>query len=274
MDNQPPKHRPRKRFGQHFLHDQSVIANIVAAIAIRDNDLVVEIGPGTGALTRVLLQATDTLHAIEIDRDLIALLANEFDSERLVIHQGDALKFDVASLAQTGRRLRVVGNLPYNISTPLLFHLLRSRDAISDMHFMLQLEVVNRLAAAAGDKDYGRLSVMAQLHCQVQPLLLVPASAFRPPPKVESAVVRLTPHAQLPIPREQVATFRQIVAAAFSQRRKTLRNALKTLLSEEQIKMANVDPSHRSGTLSLADYIALCDVYVRHNSPLSPPAAS
>jgi 16S rRNA (adenine1518-N6/adenine1519-N6)-dimethyltransferase len=263
------QHRARKRFGQHFLHDQSVIARIVSAIAVQPNDRVVEIGPGTGALTRVLLEVTDELHVIEIDRDLVEYLSKEFDDERLVIHQGDALKFDITSLASTDKRLRVVGNLPYNISTPLLFHLLESRDAITDMHFMLQLEVVNRLAASPGDSDYGRLSVMVQLHCQVQPLLQVPAGAFSPPPKVESAVVRLTPHATLPVPNDELPVLRQIVAAAFSQRRKTLRNALKTLMSVEQIEMANIDPAQRPGTLSVNDYVALCGTFQRKETPSS-----
>ena len=257
------EHRARKRFGQHFLHDRSVIARIVAAINVRAGDRVVEIGPGKGALTRALLEVTDTLHAIELDRDLVEHLAREFDPARLTVHQGDALSFNVADLAEPETRLRVVGNLPYNISTPLMFHLLRSREVITDMHFMLQLEVVNRLAATADDADYGRLSVMAQLHCQVQPLMRVGAGAFTPPPKVESAVVRLIPRAQLPLPAQHMPAFTQIVAAAFSQRRKTLRNALKELMSTTQIEAAEIDPGRRPGTLSVDEYIALCAIHQR-----------
>jgi len=257
------EHRPRKRFGQHFLHDQAVIGRIVAAINVQEGDRLVEIGPGKGALTRELLAVTELLHAIELDRDLAKHLTEKFDAKRLVIHQSDALSFDITSLAEPGSRLRVVGNLPYNISTPLMFHLLRSRDVIADMHFMLQLEVVNRLAAAPDHADYGRLSVMTQLHCQVQPLMRVGAGAFKPPPKVESALVRLVPKTQLAVPEQQLPAFTQIVAAAFSQRRKTLRNALKKLLSGTQIEAAGIDPDQRPGTLSVPDYVALCAIYVR-----------
>jgi len=256
-------HRPRKRFGQHFLHDHSVIARIVAAINVQADDRIVEIGPGKGALTRALLEVTDIMHAIELDRDLVRHLADSFDPTRLLVHQGDALSFDVATLAAPRTRLRIVGNLPYNISTPLMFHLLQSRDVIADMHFMLQLEVVNRLAAAPDNADYGRLSVMAQLHCQVQPLMWVGAGAFTPPPKVESALVRLIPRAQLPLPVQHIPAFTRIVAGAFSQRRKTLRNALRNLLSSAQIEAAGIDPAQRPATLGVDDYIALCAIYER-----------
>ena len=262
------EHRPRKRFGQHFLHDRSVIAQIVAAIDVRKSDRIVEIGPGKGALTRALLAVTDTMHAIELDRDLVAYLTREFDTTRLLVHQGDALAFDVATLVEPGTRLRVVGNLPYNISTPLMFHLLQSRQIITDMHFMLQLEVVNRLAAAPNEGDYGRLSVMAQLQCRVEPLMRVAAGAFTPPPKVESAIVRLTPRTELPLPAQHMRAFTQLVAAAFSQRRKTLRNALKELMSSSQIENAEIDPGRRPGTLSVNDYIALCRVYQRDEDVL------
>ena len=263
MNTERFEHRPRKRFGQHFLHDRSTIARIIAAINVLQGDRIVEIGPGRGALTRPLLEVTDILHAIELDRDLVKRLEAEFDSTRLVIHEGDALAFDVASLAVPGTRLRVVGNQPYNISTPLMFHLLQSRDEIADMHFMLQLEVVNRLAAAPGGKDYGRLSVMTQVHCQVEPLMRVGAEAFTPPPRVESAVVRLTPRKELPLPVQSLPEFTAIVAAAFSQRRKTLRNALKNVLSTSQIEAAEIDPGRRPGTLSVNDFIALCAIRER-----------
>jgi 16S rRNA (adenine1518-N6/adenine1519-N6)-dimethyltransferase len=255
------QHRPRKRFGQHFLHDRSVIAQIVATIGVRAGDCVIEIGPGKGALTRALLEVTDTMHAIELDKDLVAYLAREFDETRLVVHQGDALAFDVVKLAEPGARLRVVGNLPYNISTPLMFHLLKSREQISDMHFMLQLEVVNRLAAQPSTSDYGRLSVMTQLQCHVEALMRVGAGAFTPPPKVESAIVRLTPRETPLLPPQHTTAFTQLVAAAFSQRRKTLRNALKNLMSASQIETAEIDPSRRPGTLSVDEYIALCSVH-------------
>jgi 16S rRNA (adenine1518-N6/adenine1519-N6)-dimethyltransferase len=251
------EHQPRKRFGQHFLHDDSVIERIVDAINVQASDRIVEIGPGKGALTRALLKVTDSLHAIELDRDLVDYLAAEFDPARLIIHQGDALTFDIATLAAPDKRLRVVGNLPYNISTPLMFHLLKQQNLLTDMHFMLQLEVVNRLAAAPDEPDYGRLSVMTQLHCEVQPLMHVRPGSFTPPPKVESAVVRLRPRAQMLVPEAQLAIFSQLVAAAFSQRRKTLRNALKNLLPADSIEAAGVDPGRRPGTLSVAEFVSL-----------------
>ncbi|MFT5445967.1 MAG: 16S rRNA (adenine1518-N6/adenine1519-N6)-dimethyltransferase [Gammaproteobacteria bacterium] len=258
------EHQPRKRFGQHFLHDDSVIEQIVAAINVQANDRVVEIGPGKGALTRALLKVTDTLHAIELDRDLVAYLAVEFDPTRLVVHQGDALTFDIATLAAPDMRLRVVGNLPYNISTPLMFHLLKRQNLLTDMHFMLQLEVVNRLAAAPDEPDYGRLSVMTQLHCEVQPLLRVRPGSFTPPPKVESAVVRLRPRAHMPLPAEHLPVFSQLVAAAFSQRRKTLRNALKNLMPAAQIEAAGIDPGRRPGTVSVPEFVTLSSIVHQH----------
>src|SRR5262245_47063926 len=218
------RHVPRKRFGQNFLTDEAVIAAIIAAVAPRPRDLLAEIGPGLGALTRPLLRELDHLHVIEIDRDIIAWLRNELPAQRVSVHEGDALEFDFSAL---GAPLRVVGNLPYNISTPLLFHLARHAGNIRDIHAMLQKEVVERMIAAPSTSEYGRLSVMLQYRFEMECILEVPAAAFNPAPKVESAVVRLTPHSRLPHPARDEAALGKIVAAAFSQRRKTLRNALR-----------------------------------------------
>lgn len=247
-------HRPRKRFGQNFLHDAQVIHAIVAAIAPRPGEHLVEIGPGRGALTRMLLAECGRLDVVELDRDLVEHLRQQFAAEdRLRIHSGDAMKFDFCSL---GEGLRVVGNLPYNISTPLLFHLFGQAACIQDMHFMLQKEVVDRLCAGPGEKEYGRLGIMAGYYCAMEPLLEVGPESFYPRPKVVSAVVRLTPHARRPVDIEPEPLGR-VVAAAFSQRRKTLRNALGGLLSVDEIEDAGVDPAARAETLGLEDYARL-----------------
>ncbi len=250
-------HRARKRFGQHFLHDPAVVARIAAAIAPGPDDTLVEIGPGTGALTAALLDAAGTLHAVEIDRDLARVLDERFGERGLRLHQGDALDFDFAALATGPASLRVVGNLPYNISTPLVFRLLRARDVIRDMHFMLQREVVTRMAAPPGGRDYGRLSVMVQLHCRVEALFRVGPGAFTPAPRVDSAVVRLTPRATLPLTGTRLEDFGRLVTAAFARRRKTLRNALGGLREPAQMVAAGVDPTVRPETLSVADFVAL-----------------
>ncbi|HEX9628290.1 MAG TPA: 16S rRNA (adenine(1518)-N(6)/adenine(1519)-N(6))-dimethyltransferase RsmA [Acidiferrobacterales bacterium] len=252
--------RPRKRFGQHFLHDGAAIGRIVAALAARPGDTLVEIGPGRGALTRPLLTAAGRLHAVELDRDLAAALPRACAGlGDLQVHQADALGFDFCKLAPEGGRLRLVGNLPYNISTPLLFRLLDQAACIEDMLFMLQREVVDRLRAASGGRDYGRLSVMVQWRCRVEKLFDVAPGAFTPPPKVESSVVRLTPHpAPTPAVRDP-ARFAQIVKAAFAQRRKTLRNTLKGLVSPDTLLAAGIDPGRRAETLSLAEFAALSD---------------
>jgi len=258
-------HRPRKRFGQNFLHDRGVIERIVRAIRPQSDQHMVEIGPGLGALTEHLVDAVQRLDVVELDRDLVPRLQERFgDRNHFLIHNADALRFDFAALAQPGEKLRVVGNLPYNISTPLLFHLLEQHSAIRDMHFMLQLEVVDRLAAQPGDDDYGRLSVMIQYHCQVDKLFTVPPGAFTPPPKVYSAIVRLRPHDTPPYPARDAKMFERVVAQAFSQRRKTLRNTLKGLLDASAIEALGIDGSRRPETLSLAEFVALADAAYQH----------
>lgn len=248
---------PRKRFGQHFLHDRQVIERIVEAIAPAPGDHLVEIGPGEGALTERLLARTQRLDVIEIDRDLAAALRHRGDGTGLLqVHEGDVLHFDFRGLAVDGP-LRIAGNLPYNISTPLLFHLLSQREAMRDMHFMLQREVVDRIVAAPGDSSYGRLSVMLQAHCAATPLFRVGPGAFRPPPAVESAVLRLVPHERPLVAASLQPAFADIVRTAFSARRKTVRNGLRTLLSAEQIEAAGVDPGARPQTLSVEAFAAL-----------------
>ncbi len=254
-------HRARKRFGQHFLTDPYVVAGIVAAISPQRDDHLVEIGPGLGVLTESLLPCVTAMDAVELDRDIIPKLeAHCRDRGQLHIHQADALKFDFATLAEDGRPLRIVGNLPYNISTPLMFHLLSLHEQIQDMHFMLQKEVVDRLAAVPGNKDYGRLSVMMQYHCRVESLMDVPPEAFSPPPKVNSAVVRLVPHSEPPVSVEDVNLLEKLVTQAFSQRRKTLRNTLKPLMNAEQIEAQGVDPKRRAETVSLNEFATLANV--------------
>ncbi|HEB93992.1 MAG TPA: 16S rRNA (adenine(1518)-N(6)/adenine(1519)-N(6))-dimethyltransferase RsmA [Gammaproteobacteria bacterium] len=251
-------HRPRKRFGQNFLQDPNVVAKIAHAIAPCPDDHLVEIGPGLGALTEALLPQVEAMDAVELDRDLIPKLAQRCGVlGQLRIHSADALKFDFAGLAIDGRPLRIIGNLPYNISTPLMFHLLKSRAVIRDMHFMLQKEVVDRLAATPGGKDYGRLSVMMQYHCVVDSLFDVSPGAFNPSPKVNSAVVRLRPWERPPVAVADVTVLEKLVTQAFSQRRKTLRNTLKGLLSAEQISAQDIDPTRRAETLSLMEFAVL-----------------
>ena len=253
-------HQPRKRFGQNFLHDPQVIQRIVSAIAPQPGDHMVEIGPGQGALTLPLLECAGNMDAIELDRDLIApLRTNATLVGELRIHQSDALRFDFDQLFP-GEAIRVVGNLPYNISTPLLFHLLASVNHIQDMHFMLQKEVVNRITASPGSKAYGRLSVMIQYRCRVASLFIVGSGAFTPPPKVDSAIVRLIPHQTPPIQVDDETIFAQLVTQSFSQRRKTLRNTLKGLLSADEISAAGVDPTQRAETLDLTAFAALANM--------------
>jgi len=254
-------HRPRKRFGQNFLHDPIVIRKIIDAIAPQPGDHLVEIGPGQAALTIPLLQAAGSMDAVEIDRDLIPIVQEQCAPYgELTLHNVDALKFDFAALKTDQRPLRLVGNLPYNISTPILFHLLECRAVIADMHFMLQKEVVERMAAGPGSKTYGRLSVMLQAYCEVTHLFDIGPGAFKPPPKVDSSIVRLVPKADEKVTIADAARFSQIVAASFGQRRKTLRNNLKGVLDEAQIQAAGIDPSVRAEVLSVEDFRRLAEV--------------
>lgn len=250
--------RPKKHFGQHFLHERSVIERIVAAIAPRADDRIVEIGPGDGALTLPLLRAAGRLTAIELDHELIApLRASAVGIGALEVIHADILDVDLTALAGGGK-LRLAGNLPYYVSSPILFHCLGHAGAITDMHFMLQKEVVDRMAAAPGGKVYGRLSVMLQLACKVEPLLHVAPGAFRPPPKVDSSVVRLTPlpTSQRPDPA-RLHAIATVVRAAFGQRRKTLSNSLHDLLDSDAIRAAGIDPRARAETVPPQGYVAL-----------------
>jgi 16S rRNA (adenine1518-N6/adenine1519-N6)-dimethyltransferase len=240
-------HRPRKRFGQHFLHDAHVLERIVDSIDPAPGDFIVEIGPGEGALTRPLLERVANLHVIELDRDLAANLKQD---ERIVVHQGDALDFD---FGQVPRGMRLVGNLPYNISTPLLFHLARYADRVRDMHFMLQLEVVERMVASPSTADYGRLSVALQVRFRMKKLFNVSKGAFRPPPKVESAVVRMEPLEEPPALEN--TRFDDLLRGAFSSRRKQLRNALP--LAAADFATLGIDPRARPENLSPADYVRI-----------------
>ena len=253
-------HSPRKRFGQNFLRDEAVIEAIASAIAPDKSHHLIEIGPGEGAITQALVSSGCRFDAIELDRDLRTRLLASFSTyDNFTLHSADALQFDFASLQQDGQPLRVIGNLPYNISTPLLFKLLDYGPLIADMHFMLQLEVVERLAADPGNKNWGRLGVMAQFQCEVEQLFEVPPEAFYPPPKVQSAIVRLTPR-QTPrwakVDRERLT---QVVSRAFAQRRKTLRNNFKTVLTDAQLEAAGVDPNARAETLTIDDFVALTE---------------
>ncbi len=250
------KHIAKKRFGQNFLTDQSVISSLVDAISPRHDDLMVEIGPGLGALTKPLLQKLDMLHVVEVDRDIITWMQKEYVKNNITIHNSDALKFDFSNL---GSAIRVVGNLPYNISTPILFHLLDNVKVIIDMHFMLQKEVVERMVAAPSTAAYGRLSVMLQYRLQMDYLFTVPPEAFDPAPKVESAFVRCVPHATLPCIANDEALFAQVVTAAFGQRRKTLRNTLKGLLDDDGFKMLDIDSQLRAENLSVADFVTIAN---------------
>jgi 16S rRNA (adenine1518-N6/adenine1519-N6)-dimethyltransferase len=254
-----PRHIPRKRFGQHFLHDPGVIRRILQALDPQPGQTLVEIGPGLGALTVPLLQKAGTLHVVELDRDVIPRLeAACAGLGRLQVHAADALRFDFRALAPRGGKLRQVGNLPYNISTPLLFHLLDQADAITDMLFMLQKEVVERMVAQPGDPAYGRLSVSLAAQARVEALFTVGAGAFKPPPKVESAVVRVIPRPP-PFALDDRGAFARVVAAAFMQRRKTLANALQKLLSRAEIADQGIDPQLRAERVSPAEYARLAN---------------
>ncbi|MDR0735693.1 MAG: 16S rRNA (adenine(1518)-N(6)/adenine(1519)-N(6))-dimethyltransferase RsmA [Zoogloeaceae bacterium] len=249
-------HVPRKRFGQNFLVDPGVIHGIVAAIDPQPDDNLAEIGPGLGALTDPLLERLDRLHALEIDRDLIVRLKRRFHPERLIVHTGDALAFDFGQLEPD---LRVAGNLPYNISTPLLFHLARFADRIRDMHFMLQKEVVERMVAQPGSPAYGRLSVMLQYRFHLEKLFDVPPKSFNPSPRVWSALVRLIPRPAAERALCDIATLEKVAAAAFSQRRKMLRNTLKAQFAEDELAALGIAPDKRAEDIPLAGFIALAN---------------
>jgi 16S rRNA (adenine1518-N6/adenine1519-N6)-dimethyltransferase len=252
-------HRPRKRFGQHFLHDPAIISRIVRAIDPRPGDTLVEIGPGLGAITRPLLEAAGRLHVVEIDRDLVEPLREKCaGAGELSLHNADALRFDFCTLRER-KPLRVVGNLPYNISTPLLFHLLSRAACLEDMHFMLQKEVVDRLAAVPGSSAYGRLSIMIQYRCEVAPLFTIGAGAFRPAPRVASAFVALKPHRQPPVAVQDEALLDAIVQQAFSQRRKTLRNALRDRIGEQALRALGIDPGARAERLGIGEFAVLAN---------------
>lgn len=277
-------HTPRKRFGQNFLHDYNIIYNIISSIQAKPDQHWVEIGPGQGALTEPLLNQGVRLDVVELDRDLVVLLKQKFKQyPNLKIHSADALRFDFSSLvdgddqsagsglartAPEGARagiardenLRVIGNLPYNISTPLMFHLLDNAYCIEDMHFMLQKEVVDRICAAPGSKKYGRLSVMMQYYCATELLFDVPPESFDPAPQVMSAIVRLVPHRQPPVEVNDIAKLNRVVTQAFSQRRKTLRNSLKKLIPEEEIVALGIDPTLRAESISLAEFAQLSNL--------------
>ena len=288
------KHIPKKRFGQNFLTDRDMIAACVTAIRPQADDLMVEIGPGLGALTQPLLHALDRLHVVELDRDIVQWMQNHYPPDRIAIHNVDALKFDFASIpaasqprmiarrqgggeetvhevrreaadaannasASVVKPLRVVGNLPYNISTPILFHLLDNLAHIADMHFMLQKEVVERMVAAPSTPAYGRLSVMLQYRLQMEYLFTVPPQAFEPPPKVESAFVRAVPHATLPHVAQDEQLLAKVVSSAFGQRRKTLRNTLKGLLDDAGFAALGIDPQLRAENLGVREFVAIAN---------------
>ncbi|CAA9889116.1 S-adenosylmethionine-6-N',N'-adenosyl (rRNA) dimethyltransferase [Candidatus Methylobacter favarea] len=254
-------HNPRKRFGQNFLKAQNVIDDIIASLQIKPGEHWVEIGPGLGALTALLLNEGIRLDIIELDRDLVVLLKKQFKHQnQLQIHSADALKFDFSALADDNEKLRITGNLPYNISTPLMFHLIDNALCIHDMHFMLQKEVVDRICAAPGSKKYGRLSVMMQFYCAPEFLFDVPPQSFEPAPEVMSAIVRLVPHARPPVQVNDITKLNRVVTEAFSQRRKTLRNSLKKLISEESIAALAINPALRAENISLNDFAKLSNL--------------
>ena len=273
VSNNGMQHRARKRFGQNFLHDRGIIERIIQSIRPQAGDHLLEIGPGQGALTEYLITANAKLDCVELDRDLAKFLDKLYGSKPgFTLYQEDILKFDLGKLEADEHSLRVIGNLPYNISTPVLFYLLKSCALIRDMTFMLQLEVVQRLAAKVGEKNYGRLGLMLQYFCTVEHLFDVPASAFSPQPKVSSAVVRLTPYVKLPLQARSVENLQIVIRTAFSQRRKTLKNSLKSIISEPALKALPLDISLRPENISLADYILISDVLIGDTLPITPRA--
>ena len=272
VSNNGMKHRARKRFGQNFLHDRGIIERIIQSRRPQVGDHLLEIGPGQGALTEYLITADAKLDCVELDRDLAKFLDKLYGSKPgFTLYQEDILKFDLAKLEADEHSLRVIGNLPYNISTPVLFYLLKNCALIRDMTFMLQLEVVQRIAAQVGEKNYGRLGLMLQYFCTVEHLFNVPASAFSPQPKVSSAVVRLTPHVKLPLQARSLENLQIVIRTAFSARRKTLKNSLKSIISEQALKALPLDISLWPENLSLADYILISDVLISDTLPITLP---
>lgn len=257
-------HQARKRFGQNFLVDANIIDRIVHAINPSPEDSLIEIGPGQGALTDKLISQCRHLDVIEIDRDLAAEFTWRYDgNERFCLHNADVLKFDFTTLPVQPAGYKIIGNLPYNISTPLLFHLFACKQLFSELLFMLQLEVVNRMCASPGSKDYGRLSIMTQYHCKVEKLFRVPPTAFRPQPKVESAIIRLQPLAQPPLAATDANLLETVVRTAFSQRRKTLQNSLKKLVDKAVLEELSIDGSRRPETLSLEEYVSISNALAK-----------
>lgn len=254
-------HIPRKRFGQNFLRDERVIDRIISVINPKPGQHYIEIGPGLGAITQPLLKLLGTLQVVELDRDIIPLLKTSCKTlGSLQVHESDALKFDFHACAPSGEKLHVLGNLPYNISTPILFHLFTQLDCIADMHFMLQKEVVDRMVAPPGNKQYGRLSVMVQYYCQANTLFDVPPESFIPAPKVNSSIIRLVPYAQPPFIADNKEFLDEIVREAFNQRRKTLRNSLKNYFNDEQFAQLGINPELRAEMLSVEDFVRLSNL--------------
>lgn len=273
LEHSHQKHHPRKRFGQNFLRDAQVIQEIIAGLQLKPDDKVVEIGPGLGALTKPLLNSIHKLEVIEFDRDLVLelkqfALQGDFQ-QKLIIHEADALKFDYAKLAgDDHRKIRLIGNLPYNISTPLIFHLLKYCSIIHDMHFMLQQEVVDRMAATPNHKSYGKLSVMIQYACKVQSLFSVSPQSFYPKPKVQSAIVRLLPYASPPHPVKNLERLREITGAAFNQRRKTLSNSLKAYLNKEDFTILGIDSGNRPEQLTVEEFVRIANYLEARNAEM------
>jgi 16S rRNA (adenine1518-N6/adenine1519-N6)-dimethyltransferase len=261
-------HQAKKRFGQNFLHNESVISDIVDAINPDKGENLVEIGPGLGALTEPVIERAGKISVVELDRDLAHRLRHHpFIAKDLTIYETDALSFDFATLANKDNPLRIFGNLPYNISTPLIFHLLTFKDTVKDMHFMLQKEVVDRMAASPNSKTYGRLSIMTQYQCQVIPVMEIGPEAFKPAPKVDSAIVRLIPHTNIDNPVKDISALNTVCITAFNQRRKTIRNSFKKLINETQLIELAIDPNLRPENLCLKEYVKLAN-FIVDNPPL------
>ena len=262
-------HQAKKRFGQNFLHNDAIISDIVDAINPEPNENLVEIGPGLGALTEPVIERAGKLSVVELDRDLAHRLRHHpFLAPHITIHEVDALKFDFASLAQEGNPLRIFGNLPYNISTPLIFHLLTFKDKVKDMHFMLQKEVVERMASGENCKSYGRLSIMTQYQCQVVPVMEIGPEAFKPAPKVDSAIVRLIPHKEIKNPVKDIKALNTVCLTAFNQRRKTIRNSFKKLISAESLEKLGLDAGMRPENINLAGYVKLANFITDNPEPI------